>query len=55
MIDGADKGRFVAIKTDRENKMMCGSDSYPSIKDKRMGLIKNYHVSKNPTYIIPVK
>ena len=33
-MDGSDNSLFGTIKTDPENKMMCGSDSYPKSKEK---------------------
>ena len=55
MLDGAYNRRFVTIKTYQYNKMMCGSYSYPKSKDKTVGLINNYHVSKQNMFSTPVK
>ena len=50
-----DNGRFMDIKTDQENKMTCGLDSYPTTKEKTVGLLKNYHVSKQQTRATQMK
>ena len=34
MLYGSDNRQFRIIKTDLENNMMCGSDSYPKFKEK---------------------
>ena len=35
--------------------MTCGSESYPKPKEDTVGLINNYHVSKQLTRVTPVK
>ena len=46
MLDRAYNKRFRTIKTNLENNMTCGSDRYPQSKDETVGLLNNYHVSK---------
>ena len=55
MIYRSDNSRFGTIKADLENKMMCGSDSYPKSKDKNVVLINSYHVSKQLAQTTPAK
>ena len=55
MLDGAYNGRYVHIKTDLDNKMACGSDSYPNTKYKTMLILNNYRVSKQVMQDTPVK
>ena len=55
MIYSPDDSRSGTIKSDLENKMMCGSDSNPKSKDKIVGLIHNYHVSKKLTRTTPAE
>ena len=52
---GEDNSRFGNIKTGLNNKMACGSDRYPTAKDKTVVLINNYHVIKQLTRTTPVK
>ena len=54
MLDGADNGCFRTINTDLDNKMTCGSYSYPNTKDDTVGLINNFHVSKKLIRSTPV-
>ena len=55
MLNGSDNSLFGNINNNIENKMTCGSDSYPKSKDKNVGLINNYHVSKQLTGNTPGK
>ena len=55
MMYGSDNSCFGTIKTDLENKMTCGLDSYPKSKDETVGLINNYHVIKKLARVTPVK
>ena len=41
MLDGEDNGSFGTINTNLENKMMCGSDSYPKTKDNTVEILNN--------------
>ena len=55
MLNGADKCSFGTIKTNLDNNMTCGSDSYPRTKDEAVGLLNNYYVSKKLMRATPVK
>ena len=46
MLDGSHNGCYGNINTDIENKITCGSDSYPKTKDDNVGILNNYHVGK---------
>ena len=50
-----DNGRFGTIKTDLDNKMTCGSYSYPKTKYKTVGLLNKYHVGNQLTQATPMK
>ena len=54
-MDGEDNGRFGTIKTNLENKITCGWDSYSNTKCKIVGLVNKYHVSKKLMQATPVK
>ena len=54
-LDGSDNSRFGTIKTDLENKMTCGSGSYPKSKEKTVVLLNNYHARKQLTRTTPLK
>ena len=55
MLDMEDNGQFGTINNGLENKMTCGSGSYPRTKDKTMRILKNYHVSKQHMQSTKVK
>ena len=55
MLDGSDNIRLGTIKTDLENKITRGSVIYPKSKDETVGILKNYHVSKQLTRTNSVK
>ena len=46
MMDGSDNSSFGNVKTNLENKITCGSESYPKSKDKNLERLNNYHVRK---------
>ena len=52
---GVDNSHFGTIKTNLENNMACGSDIYPKTNDKTVGLLNNYHVSKQLALTTQVK
>ena len=55
MLYGTDNGSFGNIKTDLKNKMTCGLDSYPKIKENTVELLNTYHMSKQLPWATPVK
>ena len=54
MLGGEHSSHFENINAGLE-KMTCGSDSYPRTKDRTVGLLNNYHVSKQPMRTVAVK
>ena len=46
MLDGSENGCFGIINNNLDNRMTCGTGSYPRPKDKTAGPFNNYNVSK---------
>ena len=55
ILNGADNRCFGTIKTDLDNNMTCGSDSYPKSKYDTVVLLNSYHMSKQLKWATPLK